>query len=212
MAVVKPFRAVRYDEAVAGPLETLVAPPYDVIDAAERDELMARSPLNVVHLTLPDDVDDAARLWGEWLSDGALVREPEPSFWALEQEYVGPDDVRRTRRGLVASLRPESYESRVVLPHERTHAGPKEDRLRLLRATHVQFEPIFLLYEGEPPFVQPTGTPEVETDGARLWRLPPDGIAEAFADKQTAITATRPHLPSGPRRSLSCWSPPTIPG
>jgi uncharacterized protein (DUF1015 family) len=187
MAVVKPFRAVRYDEAVAGPLETLVAPPYDVIDAAERDELMARSPLNVVHLTLPDDVDDAARLWGEWLSDGALVREPEPSFWALEQEYVGPDDVRRTRRGLVASLRPESYESRVVLPHERTHAGPKEDRLRLLRATHVQFEPIFLLYEGEPPFVQPTGTPEVETDGARLWRLPPDGIAEAFADKQLLI-------------------------
>jgi uncharacterized protein (DUF1015 family) len=187
MAVVKPFRAVRYDEAVAGPLETLVAPPYDVIDAVERDELMARSPLNVVHLTLPDDVDDAARLWGEWLSDGALVREPEPSFWALEQEYVGPDGVARTRRGLVASLRPEPYENRVVLPHERTHAGPKEDRLRLLRATHVHFEPIFLLYEGEPPFEQPTGTPEVETDGARLWRLPPDGIAEAFADKQLLI-------------------------
>jgi uncharacterized protein (DUF1015 family) len=158
-----------------------------VIDAEEREELMARSPLNVVHLTLPDDPEDAARLWGEWLSDGALVREPEPSFWALEQEYVGPDGVARTRRGLVASLRPEPYENRVVLPHERTHAGPKEDRLRLLRATHVHFEPIFLLYEGEPPFEHQTRSPDVQTDGARLWRLPPDGIAEAFADRQLLI-------------------------
>jgi uncharacterized protein (DUF1015 family) len=187
MAVVKPFRAVRYDEAVAGPLETLVAPPYDVIDDARREELMAHSPLNVVHLTLPDEVDDAARLWGEWLSDGALVREPEPSFWALEQQYVGPDGVPRTRRGLVASLHPEPYENRVVLPHERTHAGPKEDRLRLLRATRVHFEPIFLLYEGEPPLEHPSGPPDIETEGARLWRLPAHGIAEPFADKQLLI-------------------------
>jgi uncharacterized protein (DUF1015 family) len=187
MAVVKPFRALRYDEAVAGPLETLVAPPYDVIDTEQREELMARSPLNVVHLTLPEDVDDAARLWGEWLSDGALVREPEPSFWALEQQYVGPDDVSRTRRGLVASLQPEPYENRVVLPHERTHAGAKEDRLRLLRATHVHLEPIFLLYEGEPPFNHPARPPDIETEGARLWRLPPNGIVEAFADKQLLI-------------------------
>ncbi|HEV2713548.1 MAG TPA: DUF1015 family protein, partial [Gaiellaceae bacterium] len=63
MAVVKPFRALRYDEDVAGPLERLVAPPYDVIDDVQRDELMARSPFNVVHLTLPDDESAAARLW-----------------------------------------------------------------------------------------------------------------------------------------------------
>jgi uncharacterized protein (DUF1015 family) len=187
MAVVKPFRAVRYDEAVAGPLEALVAPPYDVIDSEQRDELMARNPLNVVHLTLPDEVDDAARLWGEWLSDGVLVREPEPSFWALEQRYVGPDGVPRTRRGLVASLQPEPYENRVVLPHERTHTGPKEDRLRLLKATHVHFEPIFLLYAGEPPFEHPDRPPDIETEGARLWRLPPDGIADPFVDRPLLI-------------------------
>jgi uncharacterized protein (DUF1015 family) len=187
MAVVKPFRAVRYSEEVAGPLETLVAPPYDVIDEAQREELMARSPLNVVHLTLPDDEEDAARLWSEWLSDGALVRDAEPSFWALEQEYVGPDGVPRTRRGLVASLRPEPYENRVVLPHERTHAGPKEGRLRLLRATGVHFEPIFLLYDGAPPFAFPSGPPDIETEGAKLWRIDADGIEEAFADKQLLI-------------------------
>jgi uncharacterized protein (DUF1015 family) len=187
MAVVKPFRAVRYDEAVAGPLDRLVAPPYDVIDEAQREELLSRSPFNVVHLTLPDDEQDASRRWHEWLSDGALVRDDQPSFWALEQEYVGPDGVERTRRGLVGSLRPEPYERRVVLPHERTHAGPKEGRLRLLRATGVHFEPIFLLYEGAPPFEFPSGPPAIEAEGARLWRIEDTGIDEAFADKQLLI-------------------------
>jgi uncharacterized protein (DUF1015 family) len=187
MAVVKPFRAVRYDQEIAGPLEQLVAPPYDVIDESQREELMARSPFNVVHLTLPDDENDAARLWSEWLSDGVVVQERAPSFWALEQDYIGPDGVPRTRRGLVASLRPEPYENRVVLPHERTHAGPKEGRLRLLRATGVHFEPIFLLYDGQSPYAQPAGPPEIETEGAKLWRVAADGIEEAFADKQLLI-------------------------
>jgi uncharacterized protein (DUF1015 family) len=187
MAVVKPFRAVRYDQEVAGPLDRLVAPPYDVIDDAQREELLARSPFNVVHLTLPDDEQDAARLWHEWLADGALVRDEAPSFWALEQQYVGPDGVERTRRGLVGSLHPEPYEHRVVLPHERTHAGPKEGRLRLLRATGVHFEPIFLLHEGAPPFEFPTRPPDLEADGARLWRIDGAEIAEAFADRQLLI-------------------------
>jgi uncharacterized protein (DUF1015 family) len=187
MAVVKPFRAVRYDEGVAGPLETLVAPPYDVIDEAQRRELMNRSPHNVVHLTLPEDEEEAGRLWNEWQSEGALVRDEGPSFWALEQDYVGPDGVPRTRCGLVASLKPEPYQHRVVLPHERTHAGPKEGRLRLLKATGVHFEPIFLLYDGAPPYADPSGAPDIETEGAKLWRLPPEGIEEAFADKQLLI-------------------------
>ena len=187
MAVVKPFRAFRYDEDVAGPLDRLVAPPYDVIDPTQREELLERSPFNVAHLTIPEEPADAARLWREWQSDGVVVRENEPSFWALEQDYVGPDGVPRTRRGLVASLRPEPYQHRVVLPHERTHAGPKEDRLRLLRATNVHFEPIFLLYDGAPPFEFRTGTPDLETEGANLWRLPAEGIQQAFAEKQLLI-------------------------
>jgi hypothetical protein len=187
VAVVKPIRTVRYDESVAGPLEQLVAPPYDVIDEAQRDELMARSPFNVVHLTLPEDEADAGRLWREWLSDGALVRDRDPSFWALEQQYVGPDGVERTRRGLVAALRVEPYENRVVLPPERTHSEPKEGRLRLLDALRAHAEPIFLLYDGEPPYDNPAGEPEMEVDGARLWRVPPGGIADFFADKQLLI-------------------------
>ncbi|HET9323618.1 MAG TPA: DUF1015 domain-containing protein [Gaiellaceae bacterium] len=187
MAVVKPIRAVRYDEAAAGPLAALVAPPYDVIDDAKREELLTRSPLNVVHLTLPDTENDAARLWREWRSDGVLVRDETPVFWALEQHYVGPDGVERTRRGLVAALRVEPYENRIVLPHERTHAGPKEGRLRLLRAVEAHVEPIFLLYDGQPPYEHPRTQPDLEVEGARLWRLEPDGIEAAFADKQLLI-------------------------
>src|SRR5829696_8899136 len=104
MAVVKPFRALRYDAAAAGPLETLVAPPYDVISAADRAELLARSPCNVVRLTLPDSEDEAARELERWRAAGVLVEEP-PAVWALEQDYVGPDGVARSRFGLAASLK-----------------------------------------------------------------------------------------------------------
>jgi len=186
VAVVKPFRAVRYDEEAAGPLASLVAPPYDVISPAEREQYLDRSPFNVVHLTLPDSEDEAARLWRQWLDSGVLVREEQAHVWELEQDYVGPDGVARTRRGIVASLRPEPYESRAVLPHERTHRGPKEGRLRLLRAVGAQLEPIFLLYDGPPP-VSPAGSAELEVDGTRLGRATPVGVEEFFADTQLLI-------------------------
>jgi uncharacterized protein (DUF1015 family) len=186
VAEVKPFRAVRYGDR-AGPLETLVAPPYDVISPAGRAELAARNGRNVVHLTLPGDEAEAGRTWRAWREDGALADEPEPSYWWLSQDYVGPDGVARTREGLVAALTAEPYEKRVVLPHERTHRGPKEGRLRLLREVQAQLEPLFFLYEGPAPARRPDRDPDLEVEGARLWRLPPDGIADAFADRQLLI-------------------------
>jgi len=186
MALIRPFRAVRYDEATAGPLATLVAPPYDVLDDAARAELLARNPHNVVHLTLPESEEEAASAWRDWQERGVLVREPEPAYWALVQDYVGPDGVARTRTGLVASLRVEAYETGTVLPHERTHRGPKEGRLRLVRATGVQLEPIFLLYDGPAPFTVPDREADLGAEGARLWRLD-DDLAGFFADRQLLI-------------------------
>jgi uncharacterized protein (DUF1015 family) len=186
MAEVKPFRAVRYGER-AGPLEALVAPPYDVISPEERDELLARDPHNVVHLTLPNDEAEAGRLWADWRGEGILAEDVEPGFWWLSQDYVGPDGVARTREGLVGALRIEPYENRVVLPHERTHRGPKEGRLRLLRETRAQLEPLFFLYEGKPPAQRPHRMPDLEADGARLWKLPAEGIADSFAERQLLI-------------------------
>ena len=183
MADVAPFRAIRF----AHPTPAVTAPPYDVITPARRDELRAQDPHNVVHLTLNDSEDEAGRLFRAWLDDGTLVRDDEPAVWAVAQDYVGPDGVARRRQGLVASLRVEPYETGAVLPHERTHAGPKEGRLRLLRAARAQLEPIFLLYDGEPPFAPPDREPDLATGDTRLWRLPGDGVAAAFADRQLLI-------------------------
>ena len=186
MAVVEPFRALRYDAAVAGPLDSLVAPPYDVISPEQRDELRARSPHNVVHLTLPDDEAAAAATLESWRASGVLVEEP-PAVWALAQDYVGPDGIERRREGLVASLKVEPYATGTVLPHERTHSGPKEERLRLLRATGVQLEPIFLLYDGPPAASPPAREPDLAVEGAQLWRLDDPALVRAFDDRQLLI-------------------------
>ena len=193
MAVVRPFRALRYDEALAGPLESLVAPPYDVIGPDEREELRGRSPYNVVHLTLPDSEEEAAASLAEWRTRGVLALDPEPACWWLAQEYVGPDGVSRRREGFVAALRLEPYDNRVVLPHERTHAGPKEGRLRLLRATRAQLEPLFFLWDGTIE-LDGLGGPELEVDEggvvSRLWRLDAefsDALVEELADAQLLI-------------------------
>src|SRR5581483_6236424 len=163
--------ALRYD---VPDLAAVVAPPYDVISDEQRADYLTRSPYNVVHLTLPDSEEQAARDLAEWRDTGALAKDEEPSYWWLAQDYVGPDGVARTREGFVAALRVEPYENRVVLPHERTHAGPKEGRLRLLRATRTHLEPIFLLWDGSIA-VDGLGEPELSVaDGdvtTRLWRL-----------------------------------------
>jgi uncharacterized protein (DUF1015 family) len=186
VAEIKPFRALRYDTDRAGPLETLVAPPYDVIGPEEREDLLAKSPHNVVHLTLPDSEDSAGQSFREWREERILMPE-EPGYWALSQDYVGPDGVSRTRTGLVGSLKVEPYEAGTVLPHERTHRGPKEGRLRLLREVRAQLEPIFLLYEGDAPFEAPDRPPDLEVEGTRLWRLPDEALGQAFADRRLLI-------------------------
>jgi uncharacterized protein (DUF1015 family) len=188
MARVRAFSAVRYDQAKAGPIEELVAPPYDVLGPEERARYLAENPHNVVHLTLPEDEERAAGFWRDWLAEGVLVRDDEPALWWLEQDYVGPDGVARTRGGLVCALHVEPYSARVVLPHELTHAGPKEGRMRLLRALRAHVEPLFFLYEGT--LQGPGGAPEVEVElegvRNRLWRVEGEPPAE-LADAQLLI-------------------------
>jgi uncharacterized protein (DUF1015 family) len=168
-------------------LERLVAPPYDVISPGERERYLALDPYNVVHLTLPDSEEQAARDLREWQQEGVLEREAEPAVWALSQRYVGPDGIERTRNGLVVTVRLEPYENRIILPHERTHAGPKEGRLRLLRATLTELEPIFLLHDGDPVEV-PEREPDLAVGGDGLWRLESgNSLLQSFADRQLLI-------------------------
>ena len=175
MALAKPFRALRYDVRTAGPLDALVAPPYDVITPSMRERLLAASPYNVVRLIRPDAPEEAAAALEAWRADVVLTREDRPAVWLLEEAFAGPDGLPRTRRGLVARLRLEPYSAGVVLPHERTFPGPKEARLRLLRATRTKLSPLLVLHDGGLPGPAPSRAPDLQADldGAtsRLWRI-----------------------------------------
>jgi uncharacterized protein (DUF1015 family) len=189
MADVQPLRALHYDPAKVGSFQTVVAPPYDVIDPEQRAALAARSPYNVVAIDLPEPATEggdpyahAADLLAQWQADGAVVRDDEDAIWALVQDYTGPDGRAHTRRGLFARVRVEDYGPGRIRPHERTHPGPREDRLRLTRATKANLSPIFSLYSdpegaawgaveaatGQAPFGEAT-----DDDGTRnrLWRV-----------------------------------------
>jgi uncharacterized protein (DUF1015 family) len=193
MAEVQPLRALRYDTSVVGSLAEVVAPPYDVIDASQRAELVARSPFNVAAVDLPqgdpDPYESAGELFESWQLQGALVRDREPALWAHAQEYSGPDGSRLTRKGFLCRVRIEDYGAGRVRPHERTHPGPKEDRLRLTRATRANVSPIFSLYSDParaawqalaPATEQEPWAELADADGTlhRLWRVAdPSAIA-----------------------------------
>jgi uncharacterized protein (DUF1015 family) len=212
MADVRPLDALRYDLDRAGPLQDVVAPPYDVIDAVQRQELLARSPYNAVGIDLPkpygetgpqaegegDPYARAAASIESWLGEGALVRDEEPTIWAMEQEYTGPDGATRVRHGILARVRVDDFDAGTVLPHERTLPGPKQDRLELMRATRCNLSPIFSLSTVDPwPAVAPSTAATApwgeatDPSGAvtRVWRLPGvgDAITELLADAQLLI-------------------------
>jgi uncharacterized protein (DUF1015 family) len=202
MADVQPLRALHYDPAVVGPLPDVVAPPYDVIDAAQRAELIARSRFNVVGVDLPQGEPDpyaaARELFENWQREGAIVRDEQPALWAHTQDYSGPDGERRSRRGFFCRVRIEGYGPGRVRPHERTHPGPKEDRLRLTRATRANISPIFSLYSDptnaawkalEPATTAPPWGEVSDSDGTvhRLWRVSdPQAIAAVQAATRDA--------------------------
>jgi uncharacterized protein (DUF1015 family) len=202
MADVQPFKTLRYDPEKAGPLGGLVAPPYDVIDDHMRAGLAARSPYNVVELDLPESYEAAARKLGEWRESGVLVQEDEPAMWVLRQDYTAPDGSARTRTGFFARVRVEEYGAGRIRPHERTHPGPKEDRLQLTRATRANLSPIFSLFPDEDGAarealaqVTSAGTfaELIDDEGTRnsLWRVAdPESVAAlqgALADAELLI-------------------------
>ncbi len=151
MADVQPLQALHYDLAKVGALGDVAAPPYDVIDPEQRARLAARSPYNVVRIDLPEGEPDpyanAAATLERWREERAIVRDAEPALWTLTQDYTGPDGRALTRHGVFARVRVEDYGPGRIRPHERTHPGPKEDRLRLTRATKANLSPIFSLYD-----------------------------------------------------------------
>jgi uncharacterized protein (DUF1015 family) len=206
MAEIVPFAGLRYDLARLDDAARVLAPPYDVIGEAERSDLEARHPHNVVRLELPRGEGDArygaaANLLRAWRAEGVLKRDPTPSMYLYEQQFSWAGK-SYTRQGFIAGVKLEPLDKRVVLPHEHTLTGPKEDRRKLLVATRTQISQVFGLYrdadgsaKGELAAVA-SGAPALEgtmPDGTRhrLWVIDEakrlNRLAGILRDKQILI-------------------------
>lgn len=191
MADIRPFRALQFAPP-AGPLQRLLAPPYDVISPEERRRLLAVSPYNAVRLILPEvGYEEVATLIAAWEDEGVLARSDDPVLVAWTQTFTLADGAERERRTLLGAVTLEPYEARVVRPHERTHSGPKEDRLRLTRAVQTNLSPVFGLYpdaEGATwAAAAVSGAPDaevVDSEGVvhRFWHITDPAAHAAVAE------------------------------
>ncbi len=203
MAAISPLQTLRYDPSAVGSLEAVIAPPYDVIDDELRAQLLAQSPFNVVEIDLPrapsggDPYQHAEETFEEWRRQSVIVQERKPAFWGLRQDYTAPDGSARTRTGFFARVRVEEYGPGRIRPHERTHPGPKEDRLALTRATRANLSPIFSLF-GDPSGAARAALTEPDEpfavaddhEGTRntLWRIDgTDPLQKALAGAELLI-------------------------
>lgn len=198
MADVRPLPGIRY--AAADQLAALVTPPYDVIAPQAQDRYYARHPDNIIRLELGRDEpgDDAlnnrytraAATFAEWRLHGVL-RQDAPALYLYEQRFAW--DGRAYRRlSLLARVRLEPWEAGVILPHERTLAKPKDDRLKLLRACAANLSPLLALYDDPdqqlarllaPSLSQPPDADFTDEAGERhrLWALHDESLASAIA-------------------------------
>ncbi len=202
MALVRPVRGLRYDLSRAGDAGQLLAPPYDVVDEAGRARIAARSPFNCIHVILPQGEGDAKYAEGarqfEALKAGGLVHDAEPGFYVYHQTFTS-EGQQYTRKGFIGLIELTRFGAGPVLPHERTLAGPKADRLKLMRACMAHLELVFGMFsdpgrawEGA---VGELGAPvlDADFDGAHhtLYRVADPrataALAQVLADKQIYI-------------------------
>jgi uncharacterized protein (DUF1015 family) len=192
---IRPFPGVFYQVPQAD-LPKVLAPPYDVIPPDYQAELYDRDPRNIVRVILNRKrgdaaYEDAGSTFRRWQGEGLLAPDSGPALYLLEQAFE-VEDRTLTRVGLLARFRAVDPEARVVLPHEQTRKGPKEDRYRLLNATRANFSPIFLMFRDEGErfaalaadlLGAAPGWTFVDDGGVRhrLWRVTETGSIEGFA-------------------------------
>jgi uncharacterized protein (DUF1015 family) len=206
VAEVRAFRAVRYDERVAGPLSDLICPPYDVISPELRARLEARSPYNFVRVELPREGADgyarAAELLRTWRQK-TVLRQDLPAALYVDDHEFSIGGTRATRRGVFVALRLHDPGEGVVLPHERTFPKAKADRLELLRATRTNTSPVFGMVDATAAIAN------LVAAGREVARASPDGEAhrliavtnpDAIADFAAAVRDKRVYIADGHHR------------
>lgn len=156
MSTIRPFAAIRYNTSAGRDISTRLSPPYDILNEAGKQALLAQDPLNFVRPDLPHLPPKSAgpesayrgsrQTLDAWLADGTMVTDPQPAIYVYHQRYSNAG-TQYARKMFFARLRIEPFGEGAVFPHERTFGGPKEDRLALTKATQTNLSPIFGLYE-----------------------------------------------------------------
>ena len=149
MTLIAPFRGILYNPKKVRDLSKVIAPPYDVITPEEHARLQRRSPYNIVHLDLNHEADSyqgVARLFAEWQAEKILLRDETPALYFLNHRFRSNGEPEQERLGFIALTQIEDFSTGTIRPHERTLAGPKEDRFQLMLACHANLSPIFALY------------------------------------------------------------------
>lgn len=210
MAEIIPFRGVLYDAEKIGGYESAVAPPYDVISKDEQAALLRRHKFNVVRLILPHDMPGdnpisnkytrAGTLLDTWLERGVLRRDVDPAIYIYRQDYEFQGRAL-SRIGFIALAKIEELTSGKIMAHEKTLAGPKADRLNLIRATKANLSQVFSLYSDpdgrvdelleELAAVPPDIEFSFQSVGQKLWRVSDANaistVAELMRDKSLFI-------------------------
>jgi len=208
----RPFKAWRYNPDKVS-IQKSIAPPYDVIKPEKQDRLYADSEHNCIRLILNkkeladnDETNSYSRardFFKTWRSEGALMRDEEPSYYLYRQTYVHPLTRKKiSRLALIGRVKLEPFEKGVIVPHEKTLSGPRRDRMKLIETVQSNFSSIFGLYEDPenkiPPILKSLSSSaplfEVEDEDATshaLWVVSDaktkDELANLLKDKTIYI-------------------------
>jgi uncharacterized protein (DUF1015 family) len=183
-----PFPALRYDAARVGGLEQVITQPYDKISPAMLERYHRRSSYNLARVVKNANYAEAAANLDAWKREGVLRHDPRPAFYPYVQEYAVPDTGEKlTRKALVGALKLTDYAEGVVLRHELTMRGPKQDRLELMRATRLHCELIFLVHED--PDGEIAGLLDRAVTGA-----PVESLHDDFGDRHSVWRTDDPAL------------------
>jgi len=197
MPKIKPFKATLYNKDVVGDLNLVVAPPYDIISPEQREVFAAKSPYNIVHLTLPEGEGDrkyenAQKKLLSWLLKDVLFTDKEEGIFIYEQKFSFRGKNYK-RRGIIAIMMVEDY-GNGVFRHEKTFGGPKEDRRKLMEAVNGHLEPLFFLYADKESEINNkiydmefdyTARSVVDELGVRhtIWKVPDKKLEEFIVNK-----------------------------
>jgi len=196
---IRAFRGWRFVGETGGDISRYIAPPYDILSAADKEALLGNSPDNVVAVDLPHvpakelGPDEAylaaAKRLAEWKTRGVIAQNGAPAVYVYEQTYVWAGR-SYVRRAMICGVR-ATAPGEDVIPHEHVFAGPLADRLRLTECTRTQLSPIFGFYDepagrvaallAEAAKAPPVASGKLRGVAERLWTVPDRDAIETIA-------------------------------